>query len=629
MCGIGGVAGGALPAGREVVVRTMMDRLAHRGPDGAGLVADSRFVFGHRRLAIIDVESGSQPMQTADGRFTLVCNGEIYNYVELRRELERDGVRFRTRSDTEVLLELLARSGRAALDRVEGMFAFALHDGRDASVLLARDPFGIKPLYYAITRSTELVFASEAKALLAHPDIDARRSSTGLHHYLAFQLCLGSTTMFDGVSKLEPGCLAHFRPDRGIETVHYWEPSFAVDLDHTPSYFADQMGERLDASLSIQLRSDVPVGAFLSGGLDSSTVAALALRRTSSPIPVFHGRFEGVPGFDESHHARMVAAAIGADYHEVVPTAAQFVEDLPRLLYWMDEPAAGPGLFPQYRVAKLAAEHVKVVLSGQGGDEVFGGYARYVIGYLEQALKGAIFETQEEGRHLVSLASIIPNLPLLCEYVPLLKFFWSDGLFDPMDARYFRLISRFPDMERLVEPDACDERARHGVFEAFQAEFNHPDTRSYINKMTHFDLKTLLPALLQVEDRVSMAVSVESRVPLLDRRVVDLVTRMPPALKFGAGRTKHLLRAHAEGLLPDSVVNRRDKMGFPVPLSAWMAGGPVREFVRDLVLSTASRQRGIFRPEGLEKLVAKEAPFGRQLWGVLCLELWHRAFGIA
>lgn len=626
MCGLCGIVGSSLAPDRERVVRSMMGRLRHRGPDDEGLASGGGFVFGHRRLAIIDLEQGRQPMRSADGRFTLIFNGALYNYLELREELGATGIVFRTHSDTEVLLELLGQEGEAALDRALGMFAFALYDARTREVLLARDPFGIKPLYYTVTPSNELVFASEIKALLAHPEVVPRRSDHGLHQYLTLQLCLGDATLFEGIHKIEPGCLLRWHPAKGGRSRRYWDCDFSIDTDHTPSYFAATLAALIEDSVRLQLRSDVALGAQISGGLDSSLISTLAGRLSPTPLPVFHGRFAEAPGYDESSFARLAAVSVGAEYHEVVPTAEEFVKDLRRLIYLMDEPAAGPGLFPQYRVADLASRHVKVVLGGQGGDEVFGGYARYVVGYLEQALKGAIFETQEEGQHLVSLASIIPNLPLLRDYVPLMRDFWSRGLFDPMDARYFRLIDRLPDLEAVLEPELAHRGFHEEVFEVFRREFNHPQTVSYINKMTHFDLKTLLPALLQVEDRVTMAVGIESRVPLLDRRVVDLVTTMPPVLKFAGGRTKHVLKQIGANVLPREIVERKDKMGFPVPLREWMRGGRVRDFVADTLLATASRQRGIFRPDALERLIDSQTTFGRQLWGALCLELWHEIF---
>lgn len=342
---------------------------------------------------------------------------------------------------------------------------------------------------------------------------------------------------------------------------------------------------------------------------------------------LFHGRFREGPQYDESQYARMTADAIsGSELHITQPTAADFVADMPRLIYAMDEPVAGPGVFPQYRVSALAAQHVKVVLGGQGGDETFGGYARYLVGYLEQALKGAIFETQEEGRHLVSLASIIPNLPLLKNYQPLMQAFWRDGLFEDMDRRYFRMIDRSHDLASILTGEALERYDGQRVFAEFQRTFNHPDTRSFFNKMTHFDMKSFLPALLQVEDRVSMAVSLESRVPLLDTRIVDLVTSMPPAVKFNGGKVKHIFKQSVGGVLPAPVLNRKDKMGFPVPFSEWLKGGPVRDFVGDVLLGQRSRERGLFRPAALERLMQAEGQYGRQLWGALCLELWHQRF---
>ena len=265
---------------------------------------------------------------------------------------------------------------------------------------------------------------------------------------------------------------------------------------------------------------------------------------------MFHGRFAEGLQYDESEYAKSLSAFTNGSYYEIVPTAEQFVEQLPRLIRALDEPLAGPGLFPQYAVSKLASKHVTVVLGGQGGDEVFGGYARYLVGYLEQALKGAILETQDEGKYLVTLDSIVPNLALLKEYTPLMSHFWRQGLFGEMDSRYFHLIDRSQGLDSLLHPEFLSRFNREQLFADFQSIFNHPDTKSYINKMTHFDQKTLLPALLQIEDRVSMAVSLESRVPLLDRRIVDLVNRMPPALKFQGGKTKHILKKSVTGLLP-------------------------------------------------------------------------------
>ncbi len=627
MCGIAGILTDGRPLDdRQTVVDAMLERLAHRGPDGEGKVyRPSRALLGHRRLAVIDVEHGQQPMCSADGRYTLTYNGEIYNYVELRQTLIGQGVHFNTRSDTEVLLQLLMREGAQAVQRLNGMFAFVFHDALDNRWIAARDAFGIKPLYY-VGLPDEWVFASEIKALFAHPGIRPGRDERSLQQYLTFQFCLEDRTLFAGVRKLQPGFVLTGRGAQVVEERCYWDTNYHIDGYHTEDYFVDRLRALLDDSVRLQVRSDVPLGGYLSGGIDSSVVCTLASRHVDAPLHMFHGRFSEGPEFDESAHAKAVARAAGGIYHEVVPTADAFVDELPGLIRAMDEPLAGPGLFPQFLVSRMARGVVTVVLGGQGGDEIFGGYARYLVGYLEQALKGAIFETHEEGRHLVTLASIIPNLPMLKQYRPLLKQFLSRGMFDDMDARYFHLIDRSQDLSQLLSGDALSAFDRRGVFEDFQRVFNHPDTLSYINKMTHFDQKTLLPALLHVEDRVSMAVSLESRVPLLDTRIVDLVTTMPPPLKFQGGHAKHIFKKAVAGLLPASVVDRKDKMGFPVPLKEWMSAGRVREFVSDKLLSRRSRERGIYRPQALATMLADPGVGGRQLWGALSLEIWHETF---
>ncbi len=608
-------------------MKAMLASIAHRGPDGEGVAhLAGQALLGHRRLAIIDIEHGAQPMRSADSRYSIVFNGEIYNYLELRQNLIQHGEKFETFSDTEVLLKLMIREGTKGINRLNGMFAFVFHDAQAKRWIAARDHFGIKPLYYALPDQDELVFASEIKSLLIHPLVNAKRDDDALHQYLALQFCLDDRTLFSGIRKIKPGYYVTGRGSQIEQEVCYWDTNYQIDQDHTEAWFNDQLHMLLDDSMRLQIRSDVPVGGYLSGGIDSSLVCTLATRHLEGPMSVFHGRFAEGPAYDESSYAKSVAQQIKGTYHEIVPTANDFVQSLPGLIAALDEPLAGPGLFPQYMVSKLARQQVKVVLGGQGGDEIFGGYARYLVGYLEQALKGAIFETQEEGKHLVTLESIVPHLSLLKQYKPMLSNFWSKGLFDEMDARYFHLIDRSQGLNALLHPDMLASFDREALFSEFQKVFNHPDTRSYINKMTHFDQKTLLPALLQIEDRVSMSVSLESRVPLLDYRIVDLITSMPPQLKFKGGRTKHVLKNVAHNLLPTDVLERKDKMGFPVPLAEWMKGGVVRDFVGDILLSSSSLQRGIFKPEVLRAMIDQQGVGGRQLWGALSLELWHRTY---
>ncbi len=630
MCGIAGILSNGTRSLDmfQSTLTEMLQTLVHRGPDGWGIKeSKNQILFGHRRLAIIDIEHGAQPMCSHDERYTLTFNGEIYNYQELRQSLIQKGVHFETFSDTEVLLKLLIHEGVNALNKLNGMFAFVFHDRAENSWLMARDHFGIKPLYYTSLKD-EIFFASEIKALLVVPEIKSitGRDEFGLQQYLTFQFCLEERTLFKNIKKLKPGYYLQGHGSVMENEACFWDTKYKIDYNHTEEYFIDKLKYLLNDSVRLQLRSDVPLGGYLSGGIDSSLVCALASSHLDSPLPMFHGRFSESIEYDESSYAKELVNKAGGIYHEVVPTAMDFVNDLPKLIYALDEPLAGPGLFPQYHVSKLAKEHVTVVLGGQGGDEIFGGYARYLVGYLEQALKGAIFETQEEGRHLVSLESIVPQLPLLKQYKPLLSQFFSEGFFQPMDERYFRLIDRSQGLKSLLQEEVFETFDAERLFVDYQKVFNHPDTMSYINKMTHFDQKTLLPSLLQIEDRVSMAVSLESRVPLLDARIVDLVTTMPPPMKFQEGRTKHILKKAIADLLPSKILNRKDKMGFPVPLKEWMQKGPVRDFVCDTLLSKASLQRGIYKPLALEKMIQDQGVGGRQLWGALCLEIWHQTF---
>jgi len=623
MCGIVGILqlDGA-PVDLRLL-RHMADALNHRGPDDEGAFLDGALGLYHKRLSIIDLTNGHQPME-ADG-FTIVFNGEIYNYVELRDELRAKGHTFRTTSDTEVILRLYAEYGAECVRRLNGMFAFLLYDRRRGHLLAARDHLGVKPLYFH-TRHNCLLFSSEIKALLRHPEVQAEPDLESINDYLTFQYVLGERTLFRGIGKLLPGHYQVIDCSTGQRrTTRYWEPAFEIDRHHTEDYFVEEVTRLVGDAVRLQMRSDVPVGAYLSGGLDSSVVTLLAAKLSGSPLKTFNGAFRDGPEFDESPFAREVAGQCGAELLEVVPTEDEFVDLMPTILYHMDEPVAGPGLFPQFIVSRLAARHVKVCLGGQGGDEIFGGYVRYLVAYFEQAIKVAIYETNEEAEHGVTFASIVPNLHFLRQYVPMLQQFWRSGMFEDMDRRYFRLIDRSGGAISLLTPEFRAHYDGAALFSRFQDVFNHPKTLSYYNKMTHYDLVTGLPALLQVEDRVSMASSLESRVPLLDHRLVDLVTSMPPRLKFKGGELKFILKRAVKDLVPKSIFQRKDKMGFPVPMHLW-ARGRSRQFFSDILLSRSCRERGIFDAEEVRKLMDYETAFSRRLWGLLNLELWFRTF---
>jgi asparagine synthase (glutamine-hydrolysing) len=626
---------GGPASAQAAVLDHMASTIRHRGPDDEGRFFDGALGLHHLRLSIIDLAGGHQPMADVTGELTIVFNGEIYNYVELRAALEADGAVFRTRSDTEVILALYARHGEYGFGRLIGMFAFFLYDRRNRRGVVARDHFGIKPLYWQAGPG-HLAFASEIKALLAHPEARRAPDRDRLADYMTLQLVPDEGTLFAGVQKVLPGHLQVVDLAPGSATfgeivrdVVYWEPTYPVDFSLTEERAVDEVRALVEDSVRMQVRADVPLGAHLSGGTDSSIVSLLAARHCPQGINLYHGRFAEGPEFDESAYARAVAERIGPAGRlvEVVPDGDTFADLMPRLIWHMDEPVAGPGLYPQYMVSARARQDVKVALGGQGGDELFAGYTRYLVAYLEQALKGAVHQANDEGEHILSLATMIPNLPELKAYVPLLRRFWQDGLFGPMDARYFRLIDRLEDAAVLLTPAFRETMNPERVFEGFRQRFNHPKTSSYLNKMLHFDLTVILPALLHVEDRVSMAVSLESRVPLLDWRLADLAGRIPPRLKFPHGRLKHLLRAAFRDVLPQKVHHRKDKMGFPVPLHHWASTpGRTADLFRDTLASRACRERGLFDPATVAAALDRSAPFSRKLWGVLSLELWFLTF---
>jgi asparagine synthase (glutamine-hydrolysing) len=624
MCGIAAVLNLSLRpvAHLRPAVRAMNGLLRHRGPDGEGMWHHPRGMagFAHRRLSIIDLTTGHQPMSDGAGNW-ITYNGEVYNYVELRAELGAE--QFVTTSDTEVILRAYRKWGEGCLTHLRGMFAFALWDEGRQTLFCARDRFGIKPLYYTVVDGV-LYLASEVKALLPFlPQVET--DLEGFKDYLTFQFCLAGKTLFKGVSELLPGHLLLAR-NGAVETRRYWEVYYRPDFDHTSRYFEERIRALIEESVTLHQRSDVPVGAYVSGGLDSSIVAALAAEQQGPGFKGFTGKFSLDPAYDESGYARDLARSRSFELHEVDITAEDFVEQIEKVIYYLDYPVAGPGSFPQYMVSRLASRHRKVLLGGQGGDEIFGGYARYLIAYFEQCIKAAIDGTTNSGNFVVTYESIIPNLGTLREYKPLLQEFWREGLFEDLDRRYFRLINRSGVLREEINWEALGP---YSPYETFQSIFRGENVQkeSYFDSMTHFDFKTLLPALLQVEDRVSMAHGLESRVPFLDHALVELAATIPSNIKFKDGTMKHVLKTAMGPVLPHSIASRRDKMGFPVPLHDWLSKpGIVRDFVADIFSSARAQERGLVDNRTVLSQLDQEPRFGRKLWGLLCLELWQRSF---
>jgi asparagine synthase (glutamine-hydrolysing) len=417
-------------------------------------------------------------------------------------------------------------------------------------------------------------------------------------------------------------------PGQAPEAQRYWEVQYDVDWSHSDRWFTERLRELLHDSVRLHMRADVEVGSYVSGGVDSSLLAALAREeRPDGRFQAFNGRFTDGPEFDESHYARALAEDRGMQLHVADIGEQDFVDNIRKVIWHLDQPTAGPGSFPQFMVSRKVKEHVKVVLGGQGGDEIFGGYARYLVAYFEQCIKGAIEGTLHSGNYVVTYESIIPNLQTLRQYKPMIKEFWAGGLFEERDQRYWRLVNRANTFGDALAPGAID---REATFAEFQNIFwgENVGKESYFDSMTHFDFKTLLPALLQVEDRMAMAHGVESRVPFLDHPLVEFAATIPADVKFKDGELKRLLKHVFENKLPAAINERKDKMGFPVPLTLWLRQpGPATEFVRDVFSSRAARERSyLARPVDLDKVLSGQSVYSRNLWALLSLELWHQAF---
>lgn len=600
----------------------VMNRLQkHRGPDDEGiwLHPEGMVGFAHTRLSIIDLSSsGKQPMTDASGNW--VCfNGEIYNFIELKKDLN---VIFRTNSDTEIILKAYERWGTDCVSHFKGMFAFALWDEKHQQLFCARDRFGIKPFYYTIVNDT-FFFASEMKALLPFlEEIDT--DIEGFRDYLTFQFCLNTKTLFKGVKELPPAKRMIIR-DGDINTEWYWQVYYNLDFDHTEKYFVEKLNNLIVESIKYHTRSDVPIGGYVSGGIDSTAISAIASDLLGGEnYTGFTGKFSESLDYDESRYARDVANEHDFCLYQIDMQCKDFLDNIEDVIYFLDTPVAGPGSFCQYMVSKLASQHRKVVLGGQGGDEIFGGYTRYLVAYFEQCIKGAIDGTMDSSKYIVTYESIIPNLVSLRNYKPMLKEFWSDGLFDESDMRYFKLVNRAPSVMDCINEECLNN---YQPFEEFRKIFlaDNVTKTSYFDSMSHFDFKTLLPALLQVEDRMSMAHGLESRVPLLDHELIEFAATIPANFKLKSGDMKHIFKKTVAPYLPESIRKRKDKMGFPIPLNKWIKTD-ARDFVFDILSSQNAKNRELINNEKVLDKIQNEGQFSRNIWGMLSLEIWQRTF---
>lgn len=623
MCGIYGMLhlGGA--SGAPEALRPMARRTVHRGPDDEGAYADGPLAFGMRRLSIIDVAGGHQPLGNEDGTLSLVANGEIYNYRALRAELTAQGHRFRTASDCETIVHLYEQHGDGFVERLNGMFAFALWDARRQRLLLARDRLGIKPLY-VWNDGRRLIFASEAKAILALPGIDAELDTAALSSYLELGYVPAPQSIFRGIRKLAPATLLSTERGR-VDERRYWSVPAKVDRGPSEAEWVARVRARLEESVRMQMVSDVPIGAFLSGGVDSSAVVAFMAAASDRPVKTYaigFGGGEAEDYYNELPYARKVAQRFGTEHHEIVvrPDVAAL---LPQLLWQMDEPIADTAFITTYLVSQFARRDVTVILSGVGGDELFGGYRRYLGSHYQ-----AYFDRLPSGlrRAASALGERLPgdrHSPLLNALRLAKGFLSTAGL--PFDERYRSYVEVFPDDDAA----ALLRQPRKDVHDALAEAFAAAGSDDELNQMLAVDAQTQLPDdLLLLTDKMSMAVSLECRVPLLDHELVELAAGMPQEVKIRGGRLKHTLKAALQDVLPTDILERK-KRGFGTPMGAWLKG-ELAPLLRELLSPAAIESRGLFRPPEVAALIAAHGANRLdgtdRLLTLLNLEIWARMY---
>ena len=613
------------------VLAGMNRRIVHRGPDDEGFFIEENVALAMRRLSIIDIQTGRQPIANENHDIWIVFNGEIYNHADLRRELEAKGHRYRTRSDTETIVHAYEEYGRDCVTRLRGMFAFAIWDRRKRVLVAARDRLGIKPFYYRWDGKAFL-FGSEIKAILAYPEVKAEFNRGTLAEYLAFGYITGADTMFAGIRKLMPGHTLELSERRELSIERYWDLSMESDPEPRPrEYYVKTYRELLEAAVGSHLMSDVPLGMFLSGGLDSSTVAALATKVRGDTIKTFAVGYgsagTGEETFSELAHAREVAAHIRSDHREVRLSREEFFQNLPQLIWHEDEPIVWPSSVSLFSVARLAREHVTVVLTGEGSDETLAGYSRYAWTLLNARMDAAYRAVTTSGMRR-RVRGVLEASPLSASLHRKLQhtFLVRDGNSWP-SLYYDNFFCAFSSAEQaeLLTPGAW---AGAGNAYASSMKAWEKSRGDLLHSLLYADINSYLIELLMKQDQMSMAASIESRVPFLDHELVEFAAKIPARYSIAGMAGKFILKQAVEDLLPRSVVYRK-KMGFPTPWEYWLAG-PQLECLERMLLAPRSMDRGLFRPEVVQRFFAehrnKERDHNHRIWRLLSLEVWQRVF---
>ncbi|MEA2176416.1 MAG: hypothetical protein QOD00_4008 [Blastocatellia bacterium] len=633
MCGINGIAFSS-QSGRTVDVRVlerMRDVIRHRGPDDEGIFVDGRVGLGHRRLSIVDVAAGHQPMTNEDGSLRIIYNGEIYNHADFRASLEARGHVYRTHCDTETILHLYEEDGPRSVEHLRGMFAYAIWDSKSSELFIARDRLGVKPLYYVHTDDGSLYFASEIKALLAARAIAPEINYRALPDYLANHGTSADETLFHGIKRLLPGHTLLWR-DGELKIEKYWDVHYRTGNEdgqqrRSDDDYVEEWRELFRESVRLRLMADVPLGMFLSGGIDSSAIAAMMSGMVSDPIKTFSVAFKEREA-NELEYARLVANQFKTDHHEILVSAEDFFAALPQLVWHEDEPLAHPSSVALYFVSRLASEHVKVVLTGEGSDEMLGGYERYYKTIYNLALGPRYHRMTGDSLRRMVRGRIL-GLPVNSKIRHKLTrtFLCLEPDIETLYFDNFAVFTRAMQGE-LLTPETKERAGGIEPYADMRGYFESADADSLLNRMLYADVKTYLQELLMKQDQMSMAASIESRVPFLDHKLVELTARLPERLKIRRGwTTKYILRRSMKGLLPEPILTR-PKMGFPVPVGAWFRG-PFRSVVDEYVLSERATARGLFDERFVRRLVQEHmtgANHTERLWSLVNMEIWQRRF---
>ncbi|MBK8812070.1 MAG: asparagine synthase (glutamine-hydrolyzing) [Acidobacteria bacterium] len=622
MCGINGIAY-STRSGKNIepeTLRRMRDVILHRGPDDAGEFIDERVGLGHRRLSIVDVSHGAQPMFNEDGSLVIVYNGEVYNHADFRGELEAKGHVYKTHCDTETILHLYEEHGAECVNYLRGMFAFAIWNRREKTLFIARDRFGVKPLYYHHDEDGNLYFGSEIKTILEAGAIRPELNYDALPDQFANHGTSRDQTLFKNVRRLLPGHTLTWN-DGNLAIGEYWDLKFEPKFEpRSDTEFVDEWREMFRRAVKLRLMADVPLGMFLSGGIDSSAIAAMMSTMVDEPIKTFSVGFREREA-NEFEYARIVAKAFGTDHREITITPQQFFDELPNLVWHEDEPIGFIASVPLYFVSKLAQEHVKVVLTGEGSDEILAGYARYA-----KALQLLDLGEKYEAMTPSFVRSAVRSGAYRFGGKLTRTFLTRDADIESLFLDNFAVFGK--DMQSELFSDETKVRIGDPNPYADQNRWlAKTDACETLDKLLYVDSKTYLHELLMKQDQMSMAASIESRVPFLDHKLVELTARMPVNMKLRGKTTKFLLKEAMKGILPDEILYRQ-KMGFPVPVGNWFRG-PFKHIVDEYVLGERARARGIFDADFVAGIVKRHNAgenHDERLWSLVNFEIWQRRF---